>query len=50
MLVAGGVTEKASLKCRSCRTGRYAPQVHTIKLTEKREITAYLWVYPDEER
>jgi hypothetical protein len=36
---------EASLKCRSCRKGRYAPPVHMIKLTETREIT-----HPDEER
>jgi len=41
---------EASLKCRSCRKGRHAPPVHMIKLTEKREITRYLWVHPDEER
>src|ERR1700676_322375 len=28
---------EASLKCRSCRKGRYAPPVHMIKLTETRE-------------
>ena len=36
-----------SLKCRSCRKGRYAPPVHMIKLTEKQEITPYVWVHPD---
>jgi len=41
---------EASLKCRSCRKARFAPPVHMIKLTEKREITPYLWVHPDEER
>jgi hypothetical protein len=41
---------EASLKCRSCRKGRYAPPVHMIKLTETREITPYIWVHPDEER
>lgn len=41
---------EASLKCRACRKGRYAPAVHMIKLTESREITPYLWVHPDEER
>ncbi len=41
---------EASLKCRSCRKGRYAPPVHMIKLTETREITPYVWVHPDEER
>jgi hypothetical protein len=40
---------EASLKCRSCRKGRHAPPVHMIKLTDKREITPYLWVHPDEE-
>ena len=41
---------EASLKCRSCRKGPYAPPVHMIKLTETREITPYLWVHPDDER
>jgi hypothetical protein len=41
---------KAALKCRSCRKGRYAPPVHLIRLTEKREIAPYRWVHPDEER
>jgi hypothetical protein len=41
---------EASLKCRSCRKGRTAPPVHMIKLTDKREITPYEWVHPDEER
>src|SRR5262249_42098101 len=40
---------EASLKCRPCRMGRHAPPVHMIRLTEKREITPYLWVHPDEE-
>jgi len=40
---------EASLKCRSCRKGRYAPPVHMIKLTGQREITPYMWVHPDEE-
>ena len=31
---------EASLKCRSCRKGRYAPPVHMIKLTAAREIYA----------
>jgi hypothetical protein len=34
---------EAALKCRSCKNGRYAPPVHMIKLTEKREITPYKW-------
>jgi hypothetical protein len=41
---------EASLKCRSCRKGRYAPPVHMIKLTETQTITPYKWVHPDEER
>ena len=41
---------EASLKCRSCRKGRFAPPVHMIKLTATREITPYLWVHPDEVR
>jgi hypothetical protein len=41
---------EAALKCRSCRTPRYAPPVRMIKLTKTREITPYLWVHPDEER
>ena len=40
---------EASLKCRMCRNGRHAPPVHMIKLTERQEITRYLWVHPDEE-
>jgi len=41
---------EAALKCRSCRKGRYAPPVHMIKLTERREITPYKWVHPVEDR
>jgi hypothetical protein len=41
---------EASLKCRSCRKGRYAPPVHMIRLTEKQEIAPYRWVHPNEER
>ena len=37
---------EASLKCRSCRKGRWAPPVHMIKLTEQQEITPYKWVHP----
>ena len=40
---------EASLKCRPCRKGRYAPPVHMIKVTATREITPYRWVHPDEE-
>src|ERR1700757_3457817 len=41
---------EASLKCRSCRKGKYAPPVHMIRLTEEREISPYRWVHPDEDR
>jgi hypothetical protein len=44
---------EASLKCRSCRKGRYAPPVHMIKLTERQEVTQvtpYRWVHPSEDR
>jgi hypothetical protein len=41
---------EAALKCRSCRKGRYAPPVHMVKLTERREITPYKWVHPAEDR
>ena len=34
---------EASLKCRSCRKGRYAPPVHMIKLTQQRELSPYVW-------
>jgi hypothetical protein len=37
---------EASCKCRS---GRDAPPVRMIKLTETREITPYKWVHPDED-
>jgi hypothetical protein len=29
---------------------RDSPPVHMIRLTERREITPYGWVHPDEER
>jgi len=38
-----------ALKCRSCRTPRYSPPVHMIKLTQEREITPYVWVHPDDD-
>jgi hypothetical protein len=41
---------EASLKCRSCRKGRYAPPAHMIRLTETQQIRPYKWVRPDEER
>ena len=40
---------EASLKCRSCRKGRYAPPVHMIRLTEVRQTMPYVWVHPEEE-
>jgi hypothetical protein len=33
----------AALKCRSCRTPRYYPLMHMIKLTREREIAPYVW-------
>jgi len=39
---------EASLKCRSCRKGRYAPPVHMIKVTATRETAPCRWVHPDE--
>jgi hypothetical protein len=39
---------EASLKCRCCRKGRYAPPVHMIKLTETRATTPYVSEHPDE--
>jgi hypothetical protein len=41
---------EAALKCRSCRTPRYSPPVHMIRLTEERQTAPYVWVHPDEER
>src|SRR6266513_397573 len=41
---------EAALKCRSCRTPRYAPPVRMIKLTEQRELSPYVLVHPNEER
>jgi hypothetical protein len=41
---------EAALKCRSCRTPRYSPPVHMIKLTKEREITPYVWVHPEDDR
>jgi hypothetical protein len=41
---------EASLKCRSCRKGRYAPPVHMIRLTETQETTPYEWAHPDDDR
>jgi hypothetical protein len=40
---------EAALKCRSCRTPRYSPRVHMIKLTMQREIMSYTWVHPDDD-
>jgi hypothetical protein len=40
---------EAALKCRSCRTPRYSPPVHMIKLTKEREIAPYAWVHPDDD-
>jgi hypothetical protein len=39
---------EAALKCRSCRTRRYSPPVHMIRLTEERQTVPYVWVHPDD--
>jgi hypothetical protein len=41
--------EVASLRCRSCKNGRYAPPLHMIRLTKQREIAPYAWVHPDDD-
>jgi hypothetical protein len=41
---------EAALKCRSCKTPRYAPPVHMIRLTKERKIAPYPWVHPDDDR
>jgi len=41
---------EAALKCRSCRTPRYSPPVHMIRLTEERQTASYVWVHPDDDR
>jgi hypothetical protein len=40
---------EAALKFRSFGTRRYKPPVHMVKLTERREITAHRWTYPDDD-
>jgi hypothetical protein len=40
---------EAALKCRSCRTPRYSPPVHIIRLTEQRQTLPYTWVHPDDD-
>jgi hypothetical protein len=40
---------EASLKCRSRRKGRYAPPVHMIRLTERREVALSVWAHPQED-
>src|ERR1700675_3313259 len=40
---------EAALKCRSCRTPRYSPPVHMIRLTKERMIAPYVWVHPDDD-
>jgi hypothetical protein len=41
---------EGSFRCRSCGTRPYSPPVHMIKLTEEREITAYVWVHAEDDR
>src|SRR6266566_7557908 len=40
---------EAALNRRSCRTPRYAPPVHMIRLTEERQTAPYIWVHPDDD-
>jgi hypothetical protein len=40
---------EAALKCWSCRTPRYSPPVHMIRLTEERQTVPYVWVHPDDD-
>jgi hypothetical protein len=40
---------EAALKCRSCRTPRYSPPVHMIRLTKERLIAPYVWGHPDDD-
>jgi len=39
----------AVLKYRVMQKGRYAPPVHMIRLTQKREIAPHAWVHPDDD-
>src|SRR3981081_4531998 len=39
---------EAALKCRSCRTPRYSPPVHMIRLTQERQTLPYVWGDPDD--
>jgi len=41
---------EAALKCRSCRTPRYAPRVNMIRLAREPKIAPYAWVHPDDDR
>jgi hypothetical protein len=35
---------------RSCKKGDFVPPAHMITPTREREIAAYVWVHPDDER
>jgi hypothetical protein len=48
--VAKKAAREADRKCRSCRTPRYSPRVHMVKLTEHCEIAPYKWVHADDDR
>jgi hypothetical protein len=41
---------EAALKCRSCRTPRYAPRINMIRLTKEPKIAPYIWVHLDDDR
>jgi hypothetical protein len=41
---------EASLKCRGCRTPRYAPRVQMVRLAREPRIAPYAWVHPEDDR
>jgi hypothetical protein len=41
---------EASLKCRACRTPRYAPRVQMVRLAREPKIAPYAWVHPEDDR
>ncbi len=40
--------QETAFRCRSCRTPRYSPPVHMIRLTKEQSIAPYVWVHPDD--
>jgi hypothetical protein len=41
---------EASLKCRACRTPRYAPRVQMVRLAREPKIGPHAWVHPEDDR